>query len=111
MKNVKFNNCGIGTNIIINYDGKIYPCHKFNTPFHFEIDTDIDKVFKEFNDINNKTSSLFMKECNKCELIYICSGGCRIDNYNSNGDMKVPICNEVYKEKQYQKLIYEYLRG
>jgi radical SAM protein with 4Fe4S-binding SPASM domain len=110
-KNVKFTNCGIGANIVINYDGRIYPCHKFNTPFYFEKDTDIDTIFKEFDEINRKTSSDFMKKCQKCELRYVCAGGCRIDNYNINGDMMEPICNDEYKENQYRKLVYEYLRG
>ncbi len=110
-KNVRFTNCGIGANIVVNYDGRIYPCHKFNTPFYFEADTDIDTIYKEFNDINRRTSSDFIKKCGACELRYVCAGGCRIDNYNKNGDMMVPVCDEIYKEKQYRKLVYEYLRG
>ena len=110
-KNVKFSNCGIGANIVINYDGKVYPCHKFNTPFFVTTDTDIDELYREFNDINKRTSSDYMIKCQKCELRYVCAGGCRIDNYNANGDMLKPVCDEEYKEKQYRKLLYEYLRG
>lgn len=110
-KNIKFTNCGIGANIVINYDGRIYPCHKFNTPFYFENDTDIDIIFKEFDEINKKTSSDFIKKCVGCELRYVCAGGCRIDNYNINGDMMIPICDDAYKENQYRKLVFEYLRG
>lgn len=33
-KNVHFTNCGIGTNIVINSDGKIYPCNKFSNLFY-----------------------------------------------------------------------------
>lgn len=110
-KNIRYTNCGIGTNIVINYDGRIYPCHKFNTPFYFESNTDIDIIYKKFNDINKKTSNDFMKKCGRCELKYVCAGGCRIDNYNKNGDMVIPICDKNYKEKQYRKLVFEYLRG
>lgn len=110
-RNVRFTNCGIGANIVINYDGRVYPCHKFNTPFCFDIDTSIDTIYGEFDEINKKTSNDFIKKCNGCELRYVCAGGCRIDNYNLSGDMMVPICDEKYKEKQYRKLLYEYLRG
>ena len=110
-KNVRFTNCGIGANIVINYDGRVYPCHKFNTPFYFDLDTDIDKIYEEFDGINRRTSSNFIKKCGSCELRYVCAGGCRIDNYNKNGDMMIPVCDTDYKEKQYRKLLYEYLRG
>ena len=30
IRNIRFTNCGIGTNIVINYDGKVYPCHKLS---------------------------------------------------------------------------------
>ena len=110
-KSVRFTNCGIGANIVINYDGRIYPCHKFNSPFYFEADTGMDTIYEEFNSINRKTSSDYMERCNACELKYVCAGGCRIDNYNLNGDMTIPACDSEYKEKQYRKLVYEYLRG
>ena len=29
-RNVKFRNCGIGTNIVVDANGKIYPCNKFS---------------------------------------------------------------------------------
>lgn len=110
-KNVRFTNCGIGANIVINYDGRIYPCHKFNTPFFFEKDADMDDLFEKFDEINKNTSCNFIKKCAGCELRYVCAGGCRIDNYNQNGDMLIPVCNEEYKENQYRKLVFEYLRG
>ena len=110
-KNVKFTNCGIGANIVINYDGRIYPCHKFNSPFYFDLNTDIDTIYKEFDSINKRTSSDYIMKCKACELRYVCAGGCRIDNYNKNGDMLIPVCDDSYKEKQYRKLLYEYLRG
>lgn len=110
-KNVRFTNCGIGANIVINYDGHIYPCHKFNSSLFFEADADIDDIYREFNEVNKRTSCDRMKKCSRCELRYVCAGGCRIDNYNENGDMLIPVCDEEYKEKQYRKLLYEYLRG
>lgn len=110
-KNVRYTNCGIGANIVINYDGRVYPCHKFNTPFYFDLDTDIDRIYEEFDGINKRTSSDLIKKCISCELRYVCAGGCRIDNFNQNGDMMIPVCDAAYKEKQYRKLLYEYLRG
>jgi len=34
-RNIKFKNCGIGTNIVIDANGKIYPCNKFSS-YHKE---------------------------------------------------------------------------
>lgn len=108
-KNVHFTNCGIGTNIVINSDGKIYPCNKFSNLFYtFE---SAKKLINEFNDLNRNTSNSFIEKCKHCELKYICAGGCRIDNFIQNGDMLKPICDENYKYEQYRKLLNDYLEG
>ena len=107
IRNTKFTNCGIGTNIVINYDGKIYPCHKFSS-YALKIGTDTKDVINEFNRLNDETSNDNMLKCQTCELRYICSGGCRIDNFNTAGNMTKPICDEKYKETQYRKLLNDY---
>lgn len=109
-RNIRFTNCGIGTNIVINYDGKIYPCHKFGN-ICYDINDDTKKIFDDFNEINRRTSNNNIKKCNDCELRYICSGGCRIDNYLRTGSMLKPICDFEYKERQYRRLLLEYLKG
>lgn len=107
VRNIQFTNCGIGTNIVINYDGKIYPCHKFSD-YAFEIGTSTDKIIKAFDSINKETSNRFIKKCQNCELKYICAGGCRIDNLIETGNMNTVICNEELKEEQYRKLLSDY---
>ena len=107
IRNVRFTNCGIGTTVLINYDGKIYPCHKLSG-YALEIGTDIQEVVNEFNKINEVTSNDNIEKCHFCELRYICSGGCRIDNFLINKDMRKVICDEKFKEKQYKKLLNEY---
>lgn len=109
-RNIHFQNCGIGANIIINYDGNIYPCFKF-TDIKKSMTDSIIEVFQDFNDLNLKTSAKYIERCQKCELKYICAGGCRIDNYLATGSMLVPNCDERYKENQYRRIISEYLRG
>lgn len=106
-RNIQFTNCGIGTNIIINYDGKIYPCHKFSN-YSFPIDIKAIELVKNFNEINIQTSNNHIKKCQFCELKYICSGGCRIDNYIKTGNMNTVICDETFKNKQYQQLLDNY---
>ena len=106
----QFKNCGIGTNVVINYDGKIYPCNRFSK-IYFDLDSfNYDEVKKNFDSLNKKTSVDFFEKCSACELKHICSGGCRINNLKENGDMCIPICSEEFKETQYKKLVYDYLR-
>lgn len=108
-RNVRFTNCGIGTNIVINSDGKIYPCNKFSELFYnFE---SAKTIITEFNNLNRKTSNIFIEKCKSCELKYICAGGCRIDNFIRNGDMMKPICNKEFKLEQYRRLLNDYLEG
>lgn len=107
-RNVKFKNCGIGTNIVIDANGRIYPCNKFSS-YYRSLDEDMSQIFKDFNDLNRTTSTDFMNKCKKCELRYICAGGCRIDYMNRSGDMLAVDCTHEFKENQYRKLLLDYL--
>ena len=107
IRNTRFTNCGIGTNVVINYDGKIYPCHKLSS-YAFDIGTKSSKIIDEFNKVNCLTSNRNIKKCQICELQYICSGGCRIDNYLKTGDMNTVFCDETFKEEQYRRLLSDY---
>lgn len=107
-RNTKFKNCGIGTNIVIDSNGKIYPCNKFSS-YHRELHEDMPQIFQDFNELNRTTSTDFMAKCKKCELRYICAGGCRVDYMNRNGDMIAVDCTLEFKENQYRKLLLDYL--
>lgn len=109
-KNVRYTNCGIGTNIVIDYDGKIYPCNKFSS-YYIPFDTEVTKLIDSFNKLNKETSCLRMKSCKSCYLKYICCGGCRIDNFKKNGDMLVTNCTEEFKNNKLKELIKDYLNG
>lgn len=107
-RNVRFTNCGIGTNVVINYDGFIYPCHKLSD-LHLNADDNVETIIQKFNELNINTSNSRIVKCKACDLRYICSGGCRIDNYKKSGNMLSVICDDKYKEQQYERLVYEYL--
>ncbi|MBS6295491.1 MAG: radical SAM protein [Dialister sp.] len=107
-RNVKFRNCGIGTNIVVDANGKIYPCNKFSS-YYCGLDEEMSLIFRDFNELNRSTSTDFMRKCKKCELRYICAGGCRIDYMNRHGDMLAVDCTPAFKENQYRKLLLDYL--
>jgi radical SAM protein with 4Fe4S-binding SPASM domain len=107
-RNVRFKNCGIGTNIVIDANGRIYPCNKFSS-YYRSLDENMAQIFRDFNELNRKTSTDYLAKCRKCELRYICAGGCRIDYMNRHGDMLAVDCTPEFKENQYRKLLLDYL--
>ncbi|MFR6018313.1 MAG: radical SAM protein [Paraclostridium sordellii] len=109
-RNIQFSNCGIGTSIIINYDGNIYPCAEYDIKF-FDIYEEPKKIIDEFNKLNNITGLNCIELCKSCELRLLCNGGCRIKNYINNSSFTIPKCDKNYKEKKYYELIQDYLRG
>lgn len=107
-RNIKFKNCGIGTNIVIDANGRMYPCNKFSS-YYRKLDEDMSLVFEDFNELNRTTSINCISKCQKCELRYICAGGCRIDYMNQHGNMLAVNCTPEFKENQYRKLLFDYL--
>lgn len=104
VKSVRFRNCGIGTSIVLDSDGKIYPCSKFSTYFCNK-NISSKELIERFNKLNKDTNVDNMLKCKKCKLKFICSGGCRIDNLNHCNNMNEPICNDKYKKRIYEKLV------
>lgn len=104
VKNIRFKNCGIGTNIVIDSDGKIYPCSYFSS-YHIPYNASAKHIISEFNKINNNTSIEHIETCKDCELKYICSGGCKINNLAKNKNMIFTSCNDNFKQKQLEKLV------
>ena len=106
-QNIKFKNCGIGTSIVIDVNGRIYPCSKFAS-YSLSIDKNASEIFSEFDRINRETSIDNIKKCKSCDLKFICSGGCRIDNFTVRQSMLNVTCDKKYKQNIVQRLINEW---
>ncbi|MDA3043839.1 MULTISPECIES: radical SAM/SPASM domain-containing protein [unclassified Campylobacter] len=106
-QNIRFKNCGIGTSIVIDANGKIYPCSKFGS-FYLNLDESAEKIMDKFDNINRQTCVNFMEKCKKCDLKFICCGGCKIDNLNLKNNMRNAICDRKYKQNILRGLIDEW---
>ena len=106
-RNVRITNCGIGGSVVINYDGRVYPCSKYSD-FFCDLDTPASVIKDKFDNYNIKTSNDYIQKCLGCDLRYICSGGCRIDHYKRNGDMTRVYCDETTKLKQYKQMVLDF---
>jgi radical SAM protein with 4Fe4S-binding SPASM domain len=107
IRNTKFLNCGIGASVVINYDGKVYPCHKMSD-YALSDNASVQEIITTFDSINDDTSNDKILKCQSCELRYICSGGCRIDNYLKTGSMTKVICDESFKDEKLRILINDF---
>jgi radical SAM protein with 4Fe4S-binding SPASM domain len=100
-------NCGIGISIGIDSNGKIYPCDLFFEDFASIFDKDIDIKLKDIRNINKKTEISNFNSCIKCDLRYICLGGCKIKNKQRAGSYTNVICTDNYKLLKYYRMIYD----
>ncbi|SHH38729.1 thioether cross-link-forming SCIFF peptide maturase [Clostridium grantii] len=90
----RISGCGAGHEYVsVTPEGDIYPCHQFvgNKEFYmgsiFDEDESMDtNIAEEF-----KKAHLYSKPiCRHCWARFYCSGGCQANNFNFNGDMKIP---------------------
>ncbi|AOR24379.1 thioether cross-link-forming SCIFF peptide maturase [Clostridium taeniosporum] len=88
----RISGCGAGFEYVaITPQGDVYPCHQFVGREEFKLgsiyddtyDADLGKEFKKAH-IYNKP------KCKDCWAKFYCSGGCQANNFNFNGDMKIP---------------------
>jgi radical SAM protein with 4Fe4S-binding SPASM domain len=105
LKNMR--NCGIGISIGIDSNGDIYPCDAFVNKQGNIFDSNIEECIKNGIAINEFSEVDNIEECNKCDLKYICLGGCKAKNYKINGSYLSPICNEKSKHIKYIQMVYD----
>lgn len=91
--------CGTGKHIIsIASDGSVYPCHMLHDE-KFKMGNLDENTLKDILD-NNIISKKFqgltvenIEDCNKCEYMYLCKGGCRARSYFAYGNVE---CKDSY---------------
>ena len=88
----RISGCGSGFEYVaITPQGDVYPCHQFvgkeeyklGSIFDDTYDVELGKKFKKAH-IYNKP------KCRECWARFYCSGGCKANNVNFNGDMNIP---------------------
>ncbi len=98
--------CGIGTNLYMEPDGKVYPCYAWCNKKHLLGDLSKESL----QDILDKGEILSYlntgvdtnEKCSKCEVRYLCGGMCRVwchnkDDINSGDFDCVNIKNNILK--------------
>jgi radical SAM protein with 4Fe4S-binding SPASM domain len=98
-------NCGYGEIITVFSNGDVYPCAIPKQKYgNIRTDNFIDIVKKIKEDmIAFRVDNL--EECQKCDLKYICFGGCRLNNITFNDSPFKPNCSPKKKEDILRKLI------
>lgn len=107
-------NCSFG-NMNISSNGDIYACSRISEmkPFaNLRSDS-----FEKIRELSNKAKAVSnidnLEPCNKCELKYICGGGCRLIHFKEIAEIsdfnkaKIPprICTQKEKESFYDLMI------
>ncbi|MCK5021441.1 MAG: SPASM domain-containing protein, partial [Candidatus Peribacteraceae bacterium] len=101
---VKSHYCGIGTNraIYVRADGNVYPCPDTVLP-EFCLGNirqdDLEEIWEKsplLEKLRRLNVDTMNASCAKCDVRYICGGGCRGENYQVTGKLESPHfnCNE-----------------
>ncbi|MCK4763002.1 MAG: radical SAM protein [Candidatus Aminicenantes bacterium] len=103
--NLMARNCGYGETITVSSEGDVYPCavlkHKAGNLKKEKLIDLFRKIRKDI-EVSNVEN---LEQCPQCDLIYICSGDCRLNNITYNGDIRKPHCPPDVREDFYKKLV------
>ena len=98
-ENQIMDNCGYG-GITISSTGDIYCCNRIHELKSYANirNNNFSEIMEMSNRVVNLSNINNLEPCNKCELKYICGGGCRIVNFNELISIKKKdIINEKHK--------------
>ena len=97
--------CGIGDSLVVTPDGIVNPCiRNYDTSKNIKNYT-LKSIVKLYKQIREESNVDNIEYCAKCDLKYICGGGCRVDNFSKNGDFTKPFCDNKWKNEFYQRLV------
>lgn len=102
-------NCGFGE-ISIAPNGDVYWCnriHELESSYNIKNTSMID-IIKKSEEIKEGTNVKHSQVCSKCDIKYICGGGCRMkypDIIDCNKKYWENRCTSEYKEKLYERMI------
>lgn len=79
-------NCGLG-GLTVSAMGDVYPCNRLDDVAKVgNVYTEnLAEIFSRLNKIAEHSNVDYISPCSKCDLRYICGGGCRIDDYSCEG--------------------------
>ncbi|UCH96584.1 MAG: radical SAM protein [Candidatus Aminicenantes bacterium] len=103
--NLKVKNCGYGEVISISSIGDIFPCAILKFKAGNIKKNKLSEVIKKIRDEAISSNVENLEKCQQCDLIYICFGGCRLNNMTHNNDILKPYCNKEKREILYKKLV------
>ncbi|NFL52834.1 thioether cross-link-forming SCIFF peptide maturase [Clostridium botulinum] len=88
----RISGCGAGFEYVaITPQGDVYPCHQFVGNEEFKLGTIYDDTYDSELGKKFKEAHIYNKpKCRDCWSKFYCSGGCQANNFNFNGDMKIP---------------------
>ncbi len=100
---IKIINCGFGQNIGILANGNVMACSESSGEFIGNAtNMTMEQIQNKLYNIFSETSIYKMETCNKCDLKFLCGGGCRIDNMKFSGSyLKPSICKTDINFKKY----------
>lgn len=103
-KHDKKEHCDYGNNIIIYPNGDYLPC-PMSPPIGNIKNRPINDLIQQIKKDVEKVSVNNIPLCAKCDLKYICAGGCLMRNLNINGKIDQPACNSKWKKQMYRDLV------
>jgi len=97
---MKRSKCAFGDSIIIDSNGDYKPCASPKSPIIGNIyNESLISLYSKAQLSAKAINVENIKSCNKCDLKYICAGGCYIESSIDSNNEIIPNCN--YKHKYY----------
>ena len=100
-------NCGFGPGFHVDWEGTVYPCREYP---RFRVgnirDTPLSDIYPQLLESYLSSCVDRIHYCHECDLRYICTGGCRIENLLQNGDLLKPRCSEEQRHEIYRLMTF-----
>jgi radical SAM protein with 4Fe4S-binding SPASM domain len=104
-KAVKVRSCGYGATLTVLSTGEVLPCGINDGTGVNVREQSLDSIYRRFKAMGDASAVTLMRPCRRCDLRFICGGGCRIVHRSAHGDARLAACSRSDRELYYRRLM------
>jgi radical SAM protein with 4Fe4S-binding SPASM domain len=102
---IRVRSCGYGNSLTVLSTGMVLPCGINGGVGEQVRVSSLSSIYRKFKEMAGACEVTELRPCRRCDLRFICGGGCRIVHHSVTGSVNRAACTRQDREAYYRRLM------